>query len=881
MYPGTTAVFSDSIYLHSGFPLTPTGCSNCWQTLMQWKGDGGTTSTSPPVEVTEAGGSYVLHGGYGCPSGPQEFRRPLAPASTGAWTDFTFEIYFAHGHGRRMGERVGERHPGAQPVHPPCGTVYPSPYSTYDSLRLGYYRNPAISETGTVTHDEYEVQSSPTPGPQVVSLSYGPSSVDVTNASASVTVTAHLTDGQNITGAYLDFSNPTANQSEPVYLSLVSGSQQDGTWQGTLTVPRGAAAGIWYYNGSVQDGVNNLVYSDGPGAPQNLPAGAPGPLSVTDGAPTNISLPSISGIAQQGQTLTESQGSWTNHPTSYSYQWQSCDGSGNNCSGIPGAADQSYTLTAGDVGSTIRVRETASNAAGSSDPAVSAATVTVLPAVPSTSGGPSISGSAIEGQTLSESHASWSGSPTSYSYQWQSCDGSGNNCSGIPGAADQSYTLTAGDVGSTIRVRETASNAAGSSDPAVSAATVTVLPAVPSTSGGPSISGSAIEGQTLSESHASWSGSPTSYSYQWQSCDGSGNNCSGIPGAADQSYTLTAGDVGSTIRVRETASNAAGSSDPAVSAATVTVLPAVPSTSGGPSISGSAIEGQTLSESHASWSGSPTSYSYQWQSCDGSGNNCSGIPGAADQSYTLTAGDVGSTIRVRETASNAAGSSDPAVSAATVTVLPAVPSTSGGPSISGSAIEGQTLSESHASWSGSPTSYSYQWQSCDGSGNNCSGIPGAADQSYTLTAGDVGSTIRVRETASNAAGSSDPAVSAATVTVLPAVPSTSGGPSISGSAIEGQTLSESHASWSGSPTSYSYQWQSCDGSGNNCSGIPGAADQSYTLTAGDVGSTIRVRETASNAAGSSDSATSAQTSAVQPQSSDGGGTAGGGGGGTV
>lgn len=159
MYPGTTAVFSDSIYLHPGFPLTPTGCSNCWQTLMQWKGDGGTTSTSPPVELTEAGGSYVLHGGYGCPSGPQEFARTLAPASTGTWTDFTFRIYFDTA---ANGGWVSASVNGVQVLNqftPPCGTVYPAPYSQYDSLRLGYYRDPAISETGAVTHDEYKVRT--------------------------------------------------------------------------------------------------------------------------------------------------------------------------------------------------------------------------------------------------------------------------------------------------------------------------------------------------------------------------------------------------------------------------------------------------------------------------------------------------------------------------------------------------------------------------------------------------------------------------------------------------------------------------------------------------------------------------------------------------
>ncbi len=342
--------------------------------------------------------------------------------------------------------------------------------------------------------------------------------------------------------------------------------------------------------------------------------------------------------------------------------------------------------------------------------------------------------------------------------------------------------------------------------------------------------------------------------------------------------TFTAPTTASTLTFQLVVTDGSQSSDPAT--VTITTQVPTPSASGAPSISGEAVEGQALSESHASWSGSPTSYSYQWQSCDGSGTNCSAIAGATGQSYTLTANDVEHTIRVQETATNAGGSSSPAVSTATATVLAAVPSTSGAPSISGSAVEGQTLSESHASWSGSPTSYSYQWQSCDGSGTNCSAIAGATGQSYTLTSAEIRDTIRVQETATNAGGSSSPAVSTATATVLAAVPSTSGAPSISGSAVEGQALSESHASWSGSPTSYSYQWQSCDGSGTNCSAIAGATGQSYTLTSAEIGDTIRVQETATNGGGSSDPAISAQTSAVQAQHSDGGGPTVGGGGGT-
>src|ERR1019366_8901534 len=94
---------------------------------------------------------------------------------------------------------------------------------------------------------------------------------------------------------------------------------------------------------------------------------------------------------------------------------------------------------------------------------------------------------------------------------------------------------------------------------------------------------------------------------------------------------------------------------------------------------------------------------------------------------------------------------------------------------------------------------------------------------------------------------------------------------------------EDHGSWSNSPSGYSYQWEDCDSSGGNCQAITGATGQTYTLAAADVGSTIRVFETASNASGAGSPATSSATTAVQasPGGSQGGsgGSQGGSGGG--
>ena len=95
--------------------------------------------------------------------------------------------------------------------------------------------------------------------------------------------------------------------------------------------------------------------------------------------PKNVSPPQISGLAREGETLTVSDnGVWNGTPTNYAYRWQRCD-TGAACTGISGATEQSYKLGTRDIGSTIRVAVTASNAAGSSQPVTSQMTSTVVP----------------------------------------------------------------------------------------------------------------------------------------------------------------------------------------------------------------------------------------------------------------------------------------------------------------------------------------------------------------------------------------------------------------------------------------------------------------------------------------------------------------------
>lgn len=91
--------------------------------------------------------------------------------------------------------------------------------------------------------------------------------------------------------------------------------------------------------------------------------------------PANTSLPVISGTPTQGQTLSTTNGTWSNSPTSFTYQWK------RNGAAIPGATAQTYLLVAADVGTIITVTVTASNAGGATS-ATSAGTAAIASSAP-------------------------------------------------------------------------------------------------------------------------------------------------------------------------------------------------------------------------------------------------------------------------------------------------------------------------------------------------------------------------------------------------------------------------------------------------------------------------------------------------------------------
>jgi hypothetical protein len=476
-------------------------------------------------------------------------------------------------------------------------------------------------------------------------------------------------------------------------------------------------------------------------------------------APVDTTLPTISGQAVQGQTLTAAPGSWKHSPTSYAYQWEDCSSTGEICFNISGATAGSYVPTSGDVNDGIRVVVTAKNSAGSAS-ATSAATA---PIASSAANGPVLllGNPTVEATADSDS----AGSAEAFKFTASSAGSaqaawlyvsSGSSATGLTVGV---YADNGGQPGTLLAVGKSSSLVAGAwNDTALATAPTlasggTYWLAVLGTGGTLSFrdlrsasSCSQNSGQsTLTSLPAAWTAGPS-----WSTC-----SVSAFVAGASQTGPV---------------SGPPPTSPPPP--------PAAPVNSALPAISGQTIQGSALTTSDGTWSNSPTSYTYQWQDCNTSGAACTNISGATSSTYTLAGSDVGDTLRAVVTATNSGGSA-PATSAASAAVTanatppppPAAPVNSALPAISGQTIQDSVLTTSNGTWSNSPTSYTYQWQDCNTSGAACTNISGATSSTYTLASSDVGDTLRAVVTATNSGGSAS-ATSAASAAVT--APSSSG-----------------------------------------------------------------------------------------------------------
>jgi hypothetical protein len=508
------------------------------------------------------------------------------------------------------------------------------------------------------------------------------------------------------------------------------------------------------------------------------------------GAPTppnNTGAPTISGSATTGSTLTASNGTWTGTtPITFTHQWQRCNTFG-FCNAISGATASTYVPVAADVGSRLRVVVTGTNSAGS-DTGTSATTATVTsatPTPPSNTTPPAVSGNAWVGQTLTTTDGTWSGSqPQTYAYAWQRCDTSGASCGTISGATASTYTPTATDVGSTLRSRVTATNSAGSASASSSATDVVVANTAPPVSSGLQL----------------WYEANTA-SY------GDGQSVTRWPDQSGNHRDLTAFDSGAAATMRKNALNGRAAiefdgSNSLLKTYESTFTLAQPDTyfivyrqfdqreayiwdsrnasvrqllGQGPFSDMEMYANVDLIDSNLTW----PFPSYEIWAGTFQGDNstlyrngslvASGRTGSsALEGFTVgglsTSNQYGylrSHSLVAEILYYTGALSDTQRDSVTnwlnqkygILSPPTAPANTTRPAISGSTVVAHKLSATNGTWSGSqPQSYAYEWRRCDTGGGSCTAISGATASTYTTTAGDVGSTIKVAVTASNSAG---------------------------------------------------------------------------------------------------------------------------------
>ena len=372
-------------------------------------------------------------------------------------------------------------------------------------------------------------------------------------------------------------------------------------------------------------------------------------------------LPTISGTAQAGQTLTAVTSDIDDADgldnVSYSYQWLA----GNTF--IEDSTGSTYKVSEDDVGKTIEVRVSFTDDRNNAETLTSEATATVVVNTNSPATGlPTITGTAQVGQTLTADITAIADSDgltnVSYSYQWLA------GGSDIDGATGSTYDVSDDDVGKTIKVRVSFTDDAGNEETLTSAAPAEVAakPNSPAT-GQPTISGTAQVGETLTASTLGVADADgldnATFAYQWIA------GGSDIDGATGSTYELSDADVGKTIKVRVSFTDDADNQETLTSAATAVVAAegTVPGPPGHLRVFPHDAQGLDTSwEAPASNGGSSiTGYTVQWKEVDDSWDTPADVSQetVSGTTHTISGLTDGVEYAVRVIASNEVGNGAP------------------------------------------------------------------------------------------------------------------------------------------------------------------------------------------------------------------------------
>jgi hypothetical protein len=339
---------------------------------------------------------------------------------------------------------------------------------------------------------------------------------------------------------------------------------------------------------------------------------------------TAAPVPTISGTAKVGSTLTAKTGTWTPTPDSFRYTWQ------RSGSVIGGATAATYELTTADAGQTITVTVTATKVGYASVSKTSTATAKVAKGA-ITGVVPTISGTVRVGETLTLAEGAWSPSGVTLRYQWY------RSGKAIRSATAKTYVLTAAEAGKKITVKVTGSAAGYTSVTKASTATKKVAAGVLA-AGTASISGTAKVGSSLTASAGEWGPAPVKLAYQWY------RSGKAIKKATRTGYTLVAADQGRRITVKVTGTKA-GYAKTAVASAPTVAVAAGTLTTAAPTISGTPQVGKKLTAKPGAWGPGKVTFAYQWK------RNGQVIPKATKATYTATSADAGTKLTVVVTGS--------------------------------------------------------------------------------------------------------------------------------------------------------------------------------------------------------------------------------------
>ena len=472
-----------------------------------------------------------------------------------------------------------------------------------------------------------------------------------------------------------------------------------------------------------------------------------GSINHAAAAPTNTSLPSITGEATVGTSLTVNTGSWSSTQITFNIQWFSCSTNvSSSCVAQSGRTIGTYLITASDLTRYIRASVTALDATGGSTVFTTLVGPVVTP--PQASVLPVITGVATPGSVLQATRGTWSGAAaTGDQYQWLRCTSvDTSNCTVISTSTSNTYTVQNSDTGFRLAVnvivRDITNRISGS---AKSLTTQPVLGS-PTVSSTPTFTSNLYVGGTATLDRGTWStAGNTTYLYQWQRCSTQAiTACQNISGATTASYLVAQLDLNQYLRVAVTAINEVGGSTIYSGFSAQVAATAPPVNTSIPIVSGSAFETLIINIiSKGQWSGIEESKLLtQWQICT-TAISCSDIPSATSPTYTASSADVGKTIRVKIIAPysqknvEAFSNQTLIIKKAYTNVFP--------PTLLSYADIGDKIDIFKGYWEGlSISNISYVWQRCK-SATSCTNIPGATKSTFTPSSSDRGYSIRVGE----------------------------------------------------------------------------------------------------------------------------------------